>query len=62
MANAILVGGGDGLSKGKLAQATAEEDEVFAGRTFYAKTKELKTGKYDPDWAIKVTWPGGDEP
>lgn len=62
MAEAILVGGGDGLSKGKLEQATAEEDEVFVGKTFYSKSKELRTGTYDKDWAIKVTWPGGDEP
>lgn len=35
---------GGGLTGGKLAQATAEEDEVFAGKTFYAKDKKLKTG------------------
>lgn len=47
---------GGGLTGGKLGLATAEEDEVFAGKTFYAKDKRLKTGKYDPDWAIKKSW------
>lgn len=43
--NAILEGGGGGLSKSKLALATATEDTVFNGRTFYAgDTKELRTG------------------
>lgn len=47
---------GGGLGKAKLALADAIEGEVFVGKTFYAKTKELKTGTYDPDWAIKKSW------
>lgn len=47
---------GGGLTGGKLGLATAEEDTVFAGKTFYAGDKKLKTGKYDPDWAIKKSW------
>ena len=35
---------GGGLTGGKLKLATAEEDEVFAGKTFYAGGKELRTG------------------
>lgn len=47
---------GGGLTKAKLALATATESEVFVGKTFYARDKLLKTGNYDPDWAIKVLW------
>lgn len=47
---------GGGLTNGKLALATATENEVFIGKTFYSGDKILKTGKYDPDWAIKVLW------
>lgn len=47
---------GGGLTNGKLALATATESEVFVGKTFYARDKLLKTGNYDPDWAIKVLW------
>lgn len=47
---------GGGLTTAKLALATATEDEVFIGKTFYAGSKELKTGAYDPDWAIKASW------
>ena len=47
---------GGGLTKAKLALATATENEVFIGKTFYSGNKILKTGKYDPDWAIKVSW------
>lgn len=47
---------GGGLTKAKLALATATENEVFIGKTFYSGNKILKTGKYDPDWAIKVLW------
>lgn len=47
---------GGGLTKAKLSLATAKEDEVFAGKTFYAGGKELRTGTYDPDWAIKQMW------
>lgn len=47
---------GGGLTNGKLALADATEDVVFMGRTFYAGDKMLKTGTYDPDWAIKVSW------
>ena len=47
---------GGGLTKAKLALATAEEDEVFQGKTFYAGDKTLKTGTYDPNWAIKQMW------
>lgn len=35
---------GGGLTKAKLALATATPDKVFQGYTFYAKGKELKTG------------------
>lgn len=35
---------GGGLSGGKLALATAEADDVLAGKTYYAGDKELKTG------------------
>lgn len=47
---------GGGLGKAKLALADAIEGEVFAGKTFYAGGKELRTGTYDPDWAIKKSW------
>lgn len=47
---------GGGLTKAKLALATATEQEVFVGKTFYAGDKLLKTGNYDPDWVIKVSW------
>lgn len=47
---------GGGLTKAKLALADATEEEVFAGKTFYAGGKELRTGTYDPDWAIKKSW------
>lgn len=47
---------GGGLTKAKLALATATENEVFVGKTFYAGDKLLKTGTYDPDWVIKVSW------
>lgn len=47
---------GGGLTKAKLALATATENEVFVGKTFYAGDKVLKTGNYDPDWVIKVSW------
>ena len=47
---------GGGLTKAKLALATATENEVFVGKTFYAGDKLLKTGNYDPDWVIKVSW------
>lgn len=47
---------GGGLTKAKLALATATENEVFISKTFYSGNKILKTGKYDPDWAIKVLW------
>lgn len=47
---------GGGLTKAKLALATATEQEVFVGKTFYAGDKVLKTGNYDPDWVIKVSW------
>ena len=35
---------GGGLSNSKLAEATATEADVLAGKTFYAGDKELKTG------------------
>lgn len=35
---------GGGLTKAKLALADATEEEVFAGKTFYAGGKELRTG------------------
>lgn len=47
---------GGGLTKAKLSLADATEEEVFAGKTFYAGGKELRTGTYDPDWAIKQSW------
>lgn len=47
---------GGGLTKAKLALATATENEVFVGKTFYAGDKLLKTGNYDKDWVIKVSW------
>ena len=47
---------GGGLTGGKLALATATEDEVFHGKTFYSGDKTLKTGTHDPDWAIKQAW------
>nr|DAG37893.1 MAG TPA: tail collar fiber protein [Caudoviricetes sp.] len=47
---------GGGLTKAKLSLADATEGEVFAGKTFYAGGKELRTGTYDPDWAIKKSW------
>lgn len=37
--------GGGGLSAGKLAQATATENDVLAGVSFYAGDKALKRGK-----------------
>lgn len=41
----ILMGSGGGLTKSKLALATATEATVFNGKTFYAgDSKELRTG------------------
>ena len=41
----ILMGSGGGLTKSKLALATATETTVFSGKTFYAgDSKELRTG------------------
>lgn len=37
--------GGGGLSSSKLAQATADENNVLAGEKFYAGDKTIKTGK-----------------
>ena len=43
--NCILMGSGGGLTKSKLALATATEATVFNGKTFYAgESKELRTG------------------
>lgn len=36
---------GGGLTKAKLALATATEDTVFNGRTFYARDKTMRTGR-----------------
>lgn len=47
---------GGGLSNGKLALATATEGTVLNGYTYYAGDKALKTGAYDPEWAIKKYW------
>lgn len=47
---------GGGLTGGKLALADATEATVFNGKTFYAGDKALKTGTYDPDWAIEESW------
>lgn len=40
----INFNGGGGLSNSKLALATAETDDVRAGKTYYAGDKTLKTG------------------
>lgn len=37
---------GGGLSNSKLALATAKEEDVTSGKTFYSGDKELKTGSY----------------
>ena len=39
-----------------LPTTTATVAEVFVGKTFYAGDKILKTGTYDPEWAIKKYW------
>lgn len=39
-----MINAGGGLSKSKLALATAVPSNVQAGKTFYAGDKELKTG------------------
>jgi len=41
-----MVNAGGGLSKSKLALATATTSNVLAGKTFYAGDKELKTGTF----------------
>lgn len=43
MADTMISAGG-GLSKSKLALATATESDVVSGKTFYAGDKVLKTG------------------
>ena len=43
MANTMISAGG-GLSKSKLALATATESDVASGKTFYAGDKTIKTG------------------
>lgn len=39
-----LVTASGGLSNGKLALATADTEDVLAGKTYYAGDKEIKTG------------------
>lgn len=46
--------GGGGLSSGKLAQATATEGNVLAGKRFYAADKTLKEGTM-PNWGTVDT-------
>lgn len=43
--------GGGGLGRSKLAKATAQADEVFHGKTYYAGDKTLKTGTLSIDTA-----------
>lgn len=39
-----MMSSGGGLNNGKLALATAQENEVLAGETFYSGSKDIKTG------------------
>lgn len=39
-----MMSSGGGLSKSKLESATAQENEVLAGETFYSGSKDIKTG------------------
>lgn len=39
-----MMSSGGGLNNGRLALATAQENEVLAGETFYSGSKEIKTG------------------
>ena len=47
---------GGGLTGNTLAQATATEETVLLGSSFYAGDKTLKEGTYDPEWAIAKYW------
>ena len=48
----LMTAGGDGVSKGKLAEANAAAADVLAGKTFYAGGKERKTGTM-PDYGYE---------
>lgn len=51
--------GGGGLSAGKLAQATAADTDVLAGKRYYAGDKTIKEGKMPNRGAVsKVIYPG----
>lgn len=51
--------GGGGLSAGKLAQATAADTDVLAGKRYYAGDKTIKEGKMPNRGAVsKAIYPG----
>ena len=51
--------GGGGLSAGKLAQATAADTDVLAGKRYYAGDKTIKEGKMPNCGAVsKAIYPG----
>ena len=51
--------GGGGLSAGKLAQATAADTDVLAGKKYYAGDKTIKEGKMPNRGAVsKAIYPG----
>lgn len=55
-----LMDAGGGLASGKLKLATAAENEVLSGETFYAGGKDLKTGSMPNHgaWGTTIS-PGG---
>lgn len=50
-----MMSSGGGLNNSKLALATAQENEVLAGKTFYAGSKEIKTGSMTNNGAWGAT-------
>lgn len=56
----LMTAGGDGVSKGKLAEANAAAADVLAGKTFYAGGKEKKTGTMPEHGAKTLTYAGAD--
>lgn len=55
-----MMSSGDGLNNSKLVLATAQENEVLAGETFYSGSKEIKTGSMPNHgaWGTSIA-PGG---
>lgn len=51
-----MMSSGGGLNNSKLALATAQENEVLAGKTFYSGSKDIKTGSMinREDWSATV--------